>query len=197
MITANREAMGDAINLGFPLFLLIISFLSFVWFSLELKKKRLELKTMIAWFVLNIFYTITVAYVLIIAILHFFYIDNAINIFNYIAYNIFGINLSGGKEWIILLILGFISYILVKTLHNSIKISKLNIRVDQLSKDVAILSGKVNKTASLKTTEFQLQKTSKEVKIELKEKIKVAKLEAEAAIKLDEIKNTKEIKTKK
>ena len=189
--TANWEVMGELKNLGFPIFLFIVSISSLIWFLVEIKKKRLELKTMIAWFILNLVYTITVLYVLIISILHYFYIDNAINIFNYIAYNLFGINMEGGKEWVILLILGFISYILIKSLHNSIKISKLNIRVDELSKDVAILSGKVNKSADLSTTEFRIPKNSKEVKIALKEKIKVAKLEAEAAIKLEEISDSR------
>ena len=192
MFKLSREPLGEAVNLGFPIFLFLIAISSLIWFVVEIKRKRLELKTMIAWFVLNIIYIIVVTYVLIISILHLFYISNAPNIFNLISHYLFGLSLSNGREWIILLILAFISYILVKTLANSIKISKMDERINELKKEVAILSGKVNKTAKFNTDRFVIQKSSQEIRQELKEKVKIAKLKANTEEKLEKIKKQME-----
>ncbi|NQZ65897.1 MAG: hypothetical protein HRT99_01610, partial [Mycoplasmatales bacterium] len=50
------ESLGDSFNLGLPIFLLIISIGSFIWFGIEVRKKRIEFKSLIAWFVWNIIY---------------------------------------------------------------------------------------------------------------------------------------------
>ena len=139
---------------------------------------------MATWLTLNIIFTIFVVYVLIIAILHIYYVGNAGNIFNMISHYVFGLEMQNGKQWIILLILGFISYILIKTLNNSLKIAKLNSRLDRLNKEVAILSGKVTKSTTFKKDVAGVKKSSKEIKSELKEEIKIAKLKTKHATKL-------------
>lgn len=188
-----NEKLHNAVNLGLPIFFLIISIASFIWFAIEVKKKRLEFKSMATWFTLNILFTIIIVYILIISILHFYGFGNAANLFNLISEHVFGMTLENGKEWVILLILAFISYILVKTLRNSIKISKLNKRVDDLGKEVAILSGKVNKSATFTSNIAKPKVTVKEVRTELREKIKIARAKKRAEQKLNAIsKNKKE-----
>lgn len=182
-----RENLYDAVNLGLPILFLVISISSFIWFGVEVKKKRLSFKSMVTWFSLNILFTIAIVYILIVSILHFYGFDKAANVFNLIAEYAFGITLDNGKEWVILLILGFISYILVKTLKNSIEISRLNKRIDELGKEVAILSGKVNKSANFAKEVAKPKVTAKEVKSELKEKIKIAKVKKKAEQKLNNI----------
>jgi len=186
-----RENLYDIVNIGLPIFLLIISIFSFIWFGLEIKKKRIEFKSMVTWLGLNILFTIVIIYILIIAILHYYGVDNAVNIFNIIAFHLFGLSMDNGKEWVILLILAFISYILIKTLRNSILISRLNKRVDALGKEVALLSGKVNKSADFANKVAKPKSTAQDVKSELKEKIKIAKAEKRAAAKLKTIKTKK------
>ena len=186
-----RENLYDAVNLGLPILFLLISIGSFIWFAIEVRKKRLEFKSMATWFTLNILFTVIIIYILIISVLQFFGISNAANLFNLIAQYVFGMTLPNGKEWVILLILAFISYILIKTLRNSIKISKLNKRIDDLGKEVAILAGKVNKSASFSSKIATPKVTAKELKAELREKIKIARAKKRAEQKLNSISNDK------
>lgn len=190
------ESTGDIINLGFPIALLIIAIFSFFWFWLEIKKKRIQLNTMVVWLILNIIYVLIIIYITIIEGLHLANID-ALNIFNWIAFNWFGINLANGKEWIILLIFMFISYILIKSLYNSIKISKLQTELHTLSREVAILSGKVNNTLEYKPKDYVSEKTYKEAKKDIKEKLKIAKLEVETKKKIAEMLYKDEKQSKK
>ena len=192
----HKTQLGELVSLGFPIFLLIIASLSLVWFVVEIKRKRIDMKTMIIWLIMNIIYIIAVIYILLVAILNVAEIG-APNIFNMFAYSVFGINMEDGKQWIILLILAFISYVLVNTLVNTIKISKLNGRVDDLSKEVAIISGKINKTSDLDTKEFVIPRTYKEIKIDSKERVKIAKLEVATTARIKEIHETGEIKPPK
>lgn len=179
------ENQGEIMNLGLPIFLFIIAFGSFIWFAIEVKKKRIELKSMISWLIMNSIYTLSIIYILIITILHIHYVDNAPNIFNELAHYAFGIDMENGKQWIILLILGFIAYILIKTLANSIKIARLDARIDLLNKQVAILMGQVNRTTDFENLPLAVkEKTSKEYKAELKEKIKIQKVKIKANEKL-------------
>ena len=191
-----KENLYDAVNLGLPIFFLVISVSSFIWFGIEVKKKRIEFKSMATWFTLNIIFTIIIIYILIISILHLYGVGNAANLFNLISEHVFGMTLKNGKEWVILLILAFISYILIQTLRNSIKISNLNKRIDDLGKEVAILSGKVNKSATFASKVATPKVTAKELKTELKEQIKIAKVKSRAKQKLDAINIDKEDKFK-
>ncbi len=187
-ITSNNltfESLGDAFNLGLPIFLLLISIASFIWFGIEIKKKRIEFRSLISWFVWNVIYTVTILYVLIVAILHLYNIQNIPNILNNFAHFVFGIDMQNGKQWIIIIILSFISFTLIKTLQNSIKIAKLELKMNELNKQVAILMGQVNRTTDFKNLPLATKaKTSKEIKAELKEKIKIQKAELKAKEKM-------------
>ena len=189
------EDLGDWINIGLPIFFLVIAIASFVWFAIEIKRKRIVFKQMATWLSLNILFTVFVVYVLIISILHIYYVENAGNIFNMISTHVFGITMSNGKQWVILLILGFISYILIKSLNNSLKIAKLDKRVDRLNKEVAILSGKISKTTNFNKDVASIKKTRKETKGVLREEVKLAKLKKKHYVKLDKVENPVQKKT--
>ncbi|WKX02522.1 hypothetical protein [Candidatus Mycoplasma mahonii] len=184
-----QEELGNVMNLGLPIFLLIIAISSFVWFTIEVKRKKIELKNMIGWLTTNIIFTLFVIYILIVSILHLFNIDNIPNIFNMIAYYMFGIKMDNAKQWIILLILGFIAYILLKSLKNSIEIAKLNKRVDMLGNEVSILKGKINKTTKFNIKVPKVEKSVKVIKDELKEKRKIAKTLQRHNKKINDINN--------
>ncbi|NQZ66263.1 MAG: hypothetical protein HRT99_03550, partial [Mycoplasmatales bacterium] len=122
---------------------------------------------------------------LIVTILHFFHIENIPNILNNLAHYAFGIDMQNGKQWIIIIILAFISYTLIKTLQNSIKIAKMENRINELNKQVAILMGQVNRTTDFENLPLATKaKTSKEIKAELKEKIRIQKAEIKAKEKM-------------
>ena len=176
------ESLGQPINLGLPIFLFIIAIFSFIWFLYEVKKKRIEWKSLISWIIWNSIYMLITLYILIIASIHAAGIKNIPNIFNEIAYYLFGLDFENEKQWIILFILMFIAIILIQTLKNSIKISKLDLRIDELNKQTAILMGQVNRTTDFENLPLAFkQKNSKEIKNELREKLKIEK----AKIKID------------
>lgn len=179
------EKLGEAMNLGLPIFLFIIATLSFVWFGIEIRKKRIEFKALFSWFMWTVVFSVIVLYILIVSILHVANIDNVPNIFNQLAHYVFGLDMENGKQWIILLLLSLIALILVKSLSNSIKIAKLDSRINTLNKQVAILMGQVNRTTDFENLPLSTkEKTSKEVKAELKEKIKIEKVKMKADKKL-------------
>lgn len=196
-MTMTFESLGDSFNLGLPIFLLLISILSFIWFGIEVKKKRIEFKSLITWVIWNFIFIVIIFYVLIVTILHLFYIEHVPNLLNNIAHYAFGIDMTNGKQWILIIILGFISFILVQTLKNSIKIARLDTRIDQMNKQVAILMGQVNRTTDFENLPLATKaKTSKEVKAELKEKIKIQKVEMKAKEKMRLLSDKDELQDK-
>lgn len=179
------EKLGESMNLGLPIFLFLIAITSFAWFGVEVRKKRIEMKSLVSWLIWNTLYTIAITYILIVTILHVNNVDHIPNIFNQFAHYAFGLDIDNGKQWLILLILAFIAYILVKTLQNSIKIARLDLRIDELNKQVAILMGQVNRTTDFENLPLATkEKTSKQIKAELKEKIKIQKAKIKASEKM-------------
>lgn len=179
------ETLGETMNLGLPIFLFLIAISSFVWFAVEIKNKRLQFKHLVSWFVWNTIYTVAIVYVLIVTILHVANVDNVPNIFNQLAHYAFGLDMDNGKQWIILLILSFIAFILVKTMQNATRISRLDKRIDMLNKQVAILMGQVNRTTDFENLPLATkEKTSKQIKDELREKIRIQKANIKANKKL-------------
>ena len=194
------EKLGRAMNIGLPIFLFILAIGSFIWSVYEIRKKRINLKSLIVWLTWNILYTIAITYVLIVTILHIAHVENVPNIFNQLAHYAFGIDMQNGKQWVILLILSFIAFILILTLRNSINISKQEARLDKLNKQVAILMGQVNRTTDFDNLPLATkQKNAKEIKQELREKIKIqkAKIKAEKRMQLLSQNATKNPKKKK
>lgn len=143
---ASNVGVAYIANIGLPIFLVIVSLFSLFWFVRETKRKRLSFRSMAMWFTLNIVYTTVIIYVLIVTALQIAGYDRAINIVDWIAHYVFGFSLDGGKEWVFILIFAFISYILIKTLRNSLKLADIRAKMDALNRRVSVLTGKVNKS---------------------------------------------------
>ena len=192
------EELGRTMNLGFPIILTFLAIISLFWFFYEVKKKRIELKSMITWLIFNILYTISIIYILIITCLHaaFFDVPNLFNMFSHYA---FGLDIGNGKQWVILLIFAFISLLLILMLKHSIKINRNERRIDELNKQVAILMGQVNKTADFEKLPLAVrEKTLRDHKKEMKEKIKMHKVTQRTKEKIDLLSdNTSNIKKRK
>lgn len=180
------------LKIGLPVALSIIVVAVWIFIIIEIKRKRLEIKDIVLWFSLNIIFTISVFYIMIVNILQFLGYPEA-NVFNWLAFYAFGMDFNG-QEWIILIIIMFIAFIVGQVMALMVKIQKLHKRVDDLNKEVAVLSGKVNRTADFDKLKVATnQKTVRETKQELKEKIKIAKAKKKAKNKMKMITQTHEI----
>lgn len=182
------------LKIGLPVTLLIIVLAIWIFIIVEIKRKRLEIKDIVLWFTLNIIFTVSVFYIMVINILDYFnLVKPEANIFNWIAYHAFGMEFAG-QEWIILVIIIFLAFVIGQVMSLMVKVQKLHKRVDDLNKEVAVLSGKVNKTANFdKVKVASNTKTAKEIKQELNEKIKIAKAKKKAQTKMKTITQTSEI----
>lgn len=182
-----RISLGNVLSIAMPTFLLAIALGTMIWFIFEVKRKRLQLKTMIVWFILNLLYTLVIMYVLIVTIAQIFNIP-APNIFTLFVFYVLGLELPNNMEWIFLLIFGFITYILIKTMLNAIRIAQLDDRIDDLNQEVAILRGKINQTAEFENLPLPASlPSSKEIKSRIKSKIHHIRAELKAEKKLSNL----------
>ncbi|WP_128008633.1 hypothetical protein [Mycoplasma sp. ATU-Cv-508] len=93
----------------------------------------------------------------------------------------FGLELPHGMEWVFLWIFGLLIYILIKTLVNYIRLTGLDQRIDYLNQELAILKGKVNRTADFAKIPLTVTPlTPREVKLKLKDRLR--KMRAEVKI---------------
>ena len=143
---ANYVGEDFIANIGLPIFLLLVSIGSIVWFFIEVKRKTIRFRNLVSWFTLSIFFLTVVVYVLIVTSLQVAGVDRAVNIFDWVSHYLFGFNLDAGKEWIFILLLALSAYLLVASLRNSIRISRFEANIDKLNKKIAILAGKLEKT---------------------------------------------------
>lgn len=176
----------SSVQIGIPITLLIISIISFVLIVLEIRKKNIEIKNIVTWIILNSIFGFFVFYIVIVESMILSNIK-VTNIFSWFVVNAFGITLSG-QEWVILLLFAFIIFLMVQTVFNSVRTQKINKRIDDLNKETAVLSGKVNQTATFKKNQNISKPTKHSINIEQKKPVE---------INLPEVQNvnlTKEIK---
>ncbi|WP_127942755.1 DUF2304 domain-containing protein [Mycoplasma sp. ATU-Cv-703] len=175
-----RIQIGRVIGISMPTLLLALALATLVWFFVEIKRKRVQLKSMITWLVLNCVYTLAVIYIFIVQMLQIFgYV--APNLFSLFAFYVFGLELPHGMEWVFLWIFGLLIYILIKTLVNYIRLTGLDQRIDYLNQELAILKGKVNRTADFAKIPLTVTPlTPREVKLKLKDRLR--KMRAEVKI---------------
>lgn len=184
------------LHIGAPIVLLLISVFTYIFVSIEIKKRRIEFKDIVSWFIVNTIYTLCVLYILVVEIVQFAFQKEIINIFSWITHKGLGIDLDG-QEWILLLIFAFITFILVQVMITTIRVQRLKKNVDDLNKEVAILAGKVNKTADLNLRKVAKKTQSfSDLKSELREKIKIARANKKANEKLKLLSHTTEIDLK-
>lgn len=175
-----RYSLGNWSALGLPILFLLLSIASFIWFWRETKKGVVPIKTMILWLAFNFVYFVAIVYVLVTAILQVARIP-APNIFSLLAFYVFGLELSGGLEWIFLWIFALIGWLMSNSVRNSIKINELNDKIDNLNEEVSFLSGKINKTADFHEIEITPRKaTKKELMKTLKNDLYIEKIKVKA-----------------
>lgn len=183
-----KLSLGNVVSIAMPTFLLAIALATMIWFFVEVKRKRLQLKIMIVWFILNTLYTIMILYVFIVTILQIFNFP-AFNIFTLFSYYVLGLELPNNMGWVFLLIFGFITYVLIKSMLNSLRIARLDDRIDDLNQEVAILRGKINETAEFKHLPLPATTPSpKEIKFKIKSKLRNIRAELKAEKKLHHLK---------
>lgn len=181
--------------LGFPIAFLLIAIATFIFVGIEIKKKRLEIKEIIAWLILNTLFTTIIIYVLVVGVVKFYH-PNVINAFDWLGVHAFHLT-TDSEPWIILLIFGFIAFILLSTMINTVRVQRMNKRIDELNREVAILSGKVNKSADFSKFELaENEKTFQEIKQELREEVKIAKARKKAKEKIKELQTTQTVELK-
>lgn len=181
--------------LGFPIAFLLIAIATFIFVGLEIKKKRLEIKEIIAWLILNTLFTTIIIYVLVVGVVKFYH-PSVINAFDWLGVHAFHLT-TDSEPWIILLIFGFIAFILLSTMINTVRVQRMNKRIDALNREVAILSGKVNKSADFSKFELaENEKTFQEIKQELREEVKIAKARKKAKEKIKELQTTQTVELK-
>lgn len=183
-----RITFGKVVTISMPSFLLAISLATMLWFFIEVKRKRLQLKVMVTWFIFNLLYTFLITYIFIVTILQIFHYP-APNIFTLFVYYVLGLELPNNMEWVFLIIFAFITYVLTKSMLNSLRIARLDDRIDELNQEIAILRGKINQTADFKNLPLpSAEPSSREIKSQLKNKIRDIRAEIKAEKKLQELK---------
>ena len=176
----------SSVKIVMPITLLVISIIAFVLIVLEIRKKNIEIKNIVTWIILNSIFGFFVFYIVIVESMILSNVK-VVNIFSWFVVNAFGITL-GGQEWVILLLFAFIIFLMIQTVINSVKTQRINKRIDDLNKETAVLSGKVNETAKFKKDKDDSNSVKHSIKIHQKDPIEV---------KLPEVQNvnlTKEIK---
>lgn len=167
-------------NIAIPVFFLILTILSFVWFGFAFRKKNLPTSTIINWLAINILFLILFTYLLILGIVKEFkptFPYDSYNFFQWIAVNIFGINVAESVSWLILLFILMFVIMLTILINSLIKLNIQNKRINDLNRNLAILKGKVS--IDMKELHFDTSELSaEELKHLLEEQLAKEKLKA-------------------
>lgn len=135
-------------NIAIPVFFLILTILSFVWFGFAFRKKNLPNSTIINWLAINILFLVLFTYLLILGIVQAFqplFPYDSYNFFQWIAQSIFGIsNNVSSIAWLILLFILMFVITLATLINALIKLNIQNKRINDLNRNLAILKGKVS-----------------------------------------------------
>lgn len=135
-------------NIAIPVFFLILTILSFVWFGFAFRKKNLPNSTIINWLAINILFLVLFTYLLILGIVQAFqpsFPYDSYNFFQWIAQSIFGIsNGVSSIAWLILLFILMFVITLATLINALIKLNIQNKRINDLNRNLAILKGKVS-----------------------------------------------------
>ena len=135
-----NPVISGLINLGMPLLLLFLLFVTSIICMRLIKRGKFSIKEFILWFFWNIFILFTSLYLIIIAVLAHFNIS-AYNIFDQLA-GFLGINKTQ-QRWLLLLILLFLGFVYSRVFVNTIRIANLRNQVDDLARELAITNGKI------------------------------------------------------
>lgn len=167
-------------NIAIPVFFLILTILLFVWFGFTFRKKNLPTSTIINWLAINILFLVLFTYLLILGIVKKFqpsFAYDNFNFFQWIAVNIFGINVAESASWLILVLILMFVITLTILINSLIKLNIQNKRINDLNRNLAILKGKVS--IDMKELHFDTSELSaEELKHLLEEQLAKEKLKA-------------------
>ena len=143
-INPNNDHLPTSIGYGLPLFTLTIILLGFVYYMYLIQKGKLSLSETFVWIIFTLFMIIVSVYLLVLQIMSTFGVTG-FNLFDYFA-TLFGLVDKNGQvpEWLMFIIMIFLAYLYAKAFQNTIKLSKLRGNINDLSKEVAILNGKLS-----------------------------------------------------
>ncbi|MCR8613398.1 MAG: DUF2304 domain-containing protein [Mycoplasma sp.] len=159
--TGNKAADGF-LQIGIPIILLVVVMLVTFKFIRNIQKGVLSLRDSTAWIVFNVFMFLTSLYLVIVVILSYTGATDY-NLFKEIAHYL-GISSNNGEEWLTFIILLVMSFIYLRLFQNTLKIAKLRQRIEELSREFAILNGKITETSSIPLEPIQKEKIEKKSK---------------------------------
>jgi hypothetical protein len=138
--------LPESIGYALPLITLTIVLLGFVYYIHLIQKGKLTLRETFVWILFTLFMVFVAFYLLVLQIMSTFG-ESGFNLFNYLA-SLGGLVDKNGKtpEWLVLIIMIFLAYLYAKAFQATIKLAKLKGNINILSKEVAILNGKLNDT---------------------------------------------------
>ncbi len=172
-------------NIAIPIFFLIITILSFVWFGFIFRKKNSSTSLIVNWLAINILFLVIFVYLLILGIVKEFqpsFPYENYNFFQWIATNIFRFpNNTNGEEtywsWLVIIFIMMFVITLAIMINLLIKFNIQNKRINDLNRNLAILKGKVAidmKELNFDTSELSAEELKHLLEEQLaKEKIKL------------------------
>ena len=138
---------GPTTSIGYllPILTLFIVLVGFVYYIYLIQKGKLSLNETVVWILFTLLMVFISLYLLTLQIMSTFD-RSGYNIFNHLA-SLFGLVNASNKipEWLVFIILVILAFIYAKIFHSTLKISKLRKNVGLLSKEIAIINGKLEK----------------------------------------------------
>ena len=168
-INPNHTNLPISIGYAIPLITLSIILLGFIYYMYLIQKGKLSLSETFVWILFTLFMIFISLYLLILQIMTTFHV-NGFNLFNYLA-TLFGLVNKKGQvpEWLVFIIMIFLGYLYAKSFQNTIKLSKLRGNINDLSKEIAILNGKLSNTLYDKKDKKISKKSSPIKKVDTKD----------------------------
>lgn len=133
--------LDTLLQLGFPIILLLMVSVTSTLIILRIRNNKISIHKSMTWIVLNILLLGMSIYLIISVILAYANVTS-FNVFNEIGHYL-GIS-NSGQEWLIFIMLIFISFTYLKLFRNTLELATLKDRQETLSREIAILNGKID-----------------------------------------------------
>ena len=133
--------LDTLLQLCFPIILLLMVSITSTLVIIKMRNNKLSIHRSMTWIVINFFLFSTSVYLIISVILAYSNVTS-FNVFNELGHYL-GIS-NSGQEWLTFIMLIFISFTYLKLFRNTLELATLKDRQDTLSREIAILNGKIN-----------------------------------------------------
>lgn len=144
--------LPTSIGYAIPLITLSLVLLGFIYYIYLIQKGKLTLSETFVWILFTLLMVFIALYLLILQIMSTFGYGG-FNLFDYFS-SLFGLVDRNGNtpKWLMMIIMIFLAFMYTKLFHTTIKITKLKANVNTLSKEVAIMNGKLSDTLDNRKT---------------------------------------------